>query len=363
MSQKKPLTEEWRTWLRMNLARGCSKEELLDRCCGVNGEGFTREEVEREFQSDNNNNNNNNNTASTTTTTTKFVNNGWKEWIRLQLDQGRSTHEELFQRLAITEGLDLDQVSMALGGYRARNHVAVAAAAAVVVPGEIHHHHRRPPFTKRGFLPRAWKLDTELVELYEIPNFLTLDECREVIQRIEAKSERSVVSHGAANSRTSRTCHLRLLEDETTTTTIDNKNSSSDIVLRVEDKLRALMNHDPTCAEPLQGQWYGPGEYFRPHCDWFSPGEDEYQKHCCAVGGQRTWTVMIYLNFVSGGGTTRFEHLGGREFVPIPGLALAWNNLDADGKTPNHWTLHEAKPVQSGKKYVLTKWFRERSMI
>jgi prolyl 4-hydroxylase len=375
INNDKPLTEAWRTWLRMNLARGCSKEVLLERC--VDKEGFSRRDVERELQigindNDNDNDNNkNNNKTKATTNKTKFVNNGWKEWVRLQLDQGKN-HEELFQRLAITEGLDLDQVSMALGGYRART----LCCSEMDNNNDTNNNNvvsqrrlPRPPFTKREFLPRAWKVDTELVELYEIPNFLTVDECQEVIRRIDDASvnnkslERSTVSYGEANSRTSRTRHFPLTDIDID---IDN---NDDIIRRVEDKLSALMmntnnNHyDSTCAaEPLQGQCYGPGEYFRPHCDWFSPGEEEYERHC-TVGGQRTWTVMIYLNFVNGGGgTTRFEHLGGREFVPIPGLALAWNNLDADDQTPNHWTLHEAKPVTSGRKYVLTKWFRERPM-
>ena len=43
------------------------------------------------------------------------------------------------------------------------------------------------------------------------------------------------------------------------------------------------------------------GEYFREHTDWFTPVTEEYRHHT-APGGQRTWTVMIYLNFVEEGG-------------------------------------------------------------
>ena len=48
-------------------------------------------------------------------------------------------------------------------------------------------------------------------------------------------------------------------------------------------------------------------------------------------------TVMVYLNSVEEGGETCFKRLG----VIMPGMALAWNNLQADG-TPNPFTLHEA---------------------
>ena len=70
---------------------------------------------------------------------------------------------------------------------------------------------------------------------------------------------------------------------------------------------------------------------------------EEYATHT-ASGGQRTWTVMVYLNAVERGGETLFRRLG-RSFTPVPGMALAWNNLHADG-TPNHFTLHEALPVE-----------------
>jgi prolyl 4-hydroxylase len=65
---------------------------------------------------------------------------------------------------------------------------------------------------------------------------------------------------------------------------------------------------------------------------------------------------MVYLNAVEAGGQTRFKRIG-RDFQPSPGLGLAWNNLDVEGR-PNHATLHEALPVIRGHKYVITKWFR-----
>ena len=68
---------------------------------------------------------------------------------------------------------------------------------------------------------------------------------------------------------------------------------------------------------------------------------------------------MIYLNAVERGGETCFKRLG-RCFTPVPGLALAWNNLQADGN-PNPFTLHEAMPVEQGSKWVITKWFREKA--
>ena len=40
----------------------------------------------------------------------------------------------------------------------------------------------------------------------------------------------------------------------------------------------------------------------------------------------------------------------------------AWNNLYIDG-TSNQNTLHEALPPKSGKKYIITKWWRSWNLI
>lgn len=336
----KPLTDDWRSWLRLNVARGCLKESLYDKC--VKEQGFSSEEVRTVLEETTGKKQDNtketkeeDETTSLQGSFSKPLNNGWKEWLRLQLDQG-APKEELFLR-CVQEQLNLDEVSQALGGYRARTYE----------PPRL----PKPEFTKRTFTPRAWKLDTDLLEIYEIPNFLTSEECHRVIQAIDSGVlQQSVVTRGPADSRTSRTCHLRI-------------EAPDGIAMQVEQKLRMLMgpHHDPTCAETLQGQRYGVGDYFHAHTDWFTPNTDEYETHC-QVGGQRTWTIMVYLNNVDEGGGTKFENIL-REFVPSRGTALAWNNLDADSRTPNPWTLHEAMPVTNGTKYVLTKWYRERPMV
>jgi prolyl 4-hydroxylase len=75
-------------------------------------------------------------------------------------------------------------------------------------------------------------------------------------------------------------------------------------------------------------------------------------------GGQRCWTAMIYLSAVEEGGETHFPNC---EFMvpPVEGMILIWNNLDRQG-APNEYSLHAARPVSRGVKYVVTKWFRER---
>ena len=200
------------------------------------------------------------------------------------------------------------------------------------------------PLTRSEHQPRAWRLDTSLAQVYELPGFLSRDECNAVIEAINQSLQPSTVTRGRSDYRTSRTCHLR--------------QNQPDLAASLDQRFAALFGVDPRLSEPIQGQRYDPGEYFKEHTDWFAPGTAEYTKHT-NTGGQRTWTVMVYLNAVERGGETLFRRLG-RSFSPVPGMALAWNNLQADG-TPNPFTLHEALPVEAGHKWVITKWFRAES--
>ena len=70
---------------------------------------------------------------------------------------------------------------------------------------------------------------------------------------------------------------------------------------------------------------------------------------------------MAYLCNVDAGGETMFPRLD----VMIPprrGTLLIWNNMSANGQ-PNGETVHAARPVERGVKYVLTKWYRERPWL
>jgi prolyl 4-hydroxylase len=197
------------------------------------------------------------------------------------------------------------------------------------------------PLTRPEHRPRAWRLDTPLAQVYELPDLLSRQECEALMAAIDRQLVPSTVTRGDSSYRTSRTCHLR--------------GSDAGLAERLDQRLASLLGVDARFSEPLQGQRYDPGQYFKEHTDWFAPGTDEFATHT-SPGGQRTWTVMIYLNTVARGGQTCFKRLG-RCFTPVQGLALAWNNLMADG-TPNPFTLHEAMPVQEGNKWVITKWFR-----
>lgn len=253
----------------------------------------------------------------------------WRSWLRLNRDRGCDLLE--LHRLAAAEGFDPEEIQREL------------SSAQPSMPPQ-RHCWNQPPLTHPLHQPRAWRLDTPLAQVYEIPALLSRRHCEAVIAAIDRGLVPSTVTVGPDDYRTSRTCHLSDVEPA--------------LASELDQRLAALMGVPVELGEPLQGQRYDPGQYFRAHTDWFEPGTREFEEHT-TQGGQRTWTLMIYLNTVIHGGETVFEHLG-RAFTPVAGTALAWNNLHPDGG-PNSHTLHEAMPVEEGVKYVITKWFRERA--
>ena len=256
----------------------------------------------------------------------------WKEWLLQNRDRGCDP-EGLMQR-ALDQGFAQEAIAAVLDSSSRGLTTTDSPSPDWLAWFEA-------PLTRQEHRPRAWRLDTSLAQVYELPALLSHEECEQVIEAINASLQPSTVTRGTSDYRTSRTCHLR--------------QHHAQLAASLDQRVAALFGVDPRLSEPIQGQRYDPGEYFKEHTDWFSPGTEEYATHTDS-GGQRTWTVMVYLNAVERGGETLFRRLG-RSFTPVPGMALAWNNLQADG-TPNPFTLHEALPVEAGQKWVITKWFR-----
>lgn len=182
-------------------------------------------------------------------------------------------------------------------------------------------------------------------EIYARRGFLTPADCAALITRIDAARRPSgLADHdGSAGFRTSETCDL---------------DGADPFVSGITARLAAFAGLDPAHAEPLQGQRYARGQEFKLHTDYFEPGGAEYDRYC-GIAGQRTWTLMAYLNMPAAGGATRFKRLD-KTIQPEAGKLLAWNNLLPDGR-PNYETLHQGLPVRSGTKYIITCWFRERA--
>ncbi|MCP3729040.1 2OG-Fe(II) oxygenase [Sphingomonas sp. MG17] len=201
-----------------------------------------------------------------------------------------------------------------------------------------------PVIARLGATPAIQRVPNPRLTLFIRRAFLEPELCASLIDRIDTNRRPSTISdyNGDAVFRTSETCDLSAADPD---------------VMEVERRIAALTGIDPAHGEPLQGQRYEVGQEFKAHTDYFEPHGVDFEKFC-SVAGQRTWTVMVYLNDVEAGGATRFKTID-KIVRPETGKLLAWSNLRPDG-TPNPATLHHAMKVRAGLKYVITKWFRER---
>ncbi|MGU3390917.1 prolyl hydroxylase family protein [Sphingomonas sp. M1A8_2b] len=199
------------------------------------------------------------------------------------------------------------------------------------------------PIIARLSTPGVQRVPSAKLDLFVCRDFLPADLCATLIDRIDSVRRPSTISdsNGDANYRTSETGDLSALDPA---------------VIEVERRIAALTGLDGRHGEPLQGQRYAVGQEFKGHTDYFEPTGVDYDRYCGVVGN-RTWTVMIYLNRPEAGGATRFKAID-KVIQPETGKLLAWNNRRADGSL-NAATLHQGMKVRSGVKYVITKWFRE----
>ncbi|GGB86834.1 hypothetical protein GCM10011494_01430 [Novosphingobium endophyticum] len=192
--------------------------------------------------------------------------------------------------------------------------------------------------------PSVRRFPVDNVEIYSADAFLSTDECRHLIALIESRASPS-----------------RLIDEENwegyRTSYSSDIDTDDETVHALELRLSEFTGIALACGESAQGQRYQCGQYFHEHCDWFDTAAGYWRKER-RCGGQRSWTAMIYLNTVDEGGRTDFIHLG-LSIPPQPGSLLLWNNALPDG-APNPLTMHAARPVVRGVKYVVTKWYRVR---
>jgi len=193
--------------------------------------------------------------------------------------------------------------------------------------------------------PAAWRYPVDRAEIYGIAGFLDAATCAHLVALIDEAAAPSALA-----------CDREWPGYRTSCSgDIDTRHHA---VRELEARLAALTGLAAARGEAAQGQRYECGQYFHEHCDWFDTAS-AYWPHEQRSGGQRSWTAMLYLNGVEEGGLTDFTRLALR-VKPAAGALLLWNNALPDGR-PNPWTMHAARPVERGVKYVVTKWFRTRT--
>ena len=130
------------------------------------------------------------------------------------------------------------------------------------------------------------------------------------------------------------------------------------IVARLEQRIATLLHWPLEFGEGLQILRYAPGAQYRPHYDYFDPGEPGTPT-ILRRGGQRVATLVMYLQEPEQGGGTTFPDVG-LEVAPKRGTGVFFSY---DRPDPATRTLHGGAPVLAGEKWVATKWLREREFI
>ena len=192
--------------------------------------------------------------------------------------------------------------------------------------------------------PRVQRVPSKDLTLFIRRDFLSAEECVELIDRIDAKRRPSTIAddNGDGYFRTSETCDL---------------DHADPFVAAINARLDAFAGIATAHGEPIQGQRYSVGQEFKAHTDYFDPKGAAFARYC-AVAGNRTWTLLVYLDQPAAGGATRFTKIG-KTVQPETGKLLAWNNRLSPGQ-PNPASIHHGMKVRSGVKHVITKWYRER---
>ena len=179
--------------------------------------------------------------------------------------------------------------------------------------------------------------------IFIVENFLNGAECDFLIEAAsDAFGPAPVVGKGSGEvspSRTSSTCYLA-------------REDLPEYLRKV-----SLLTGKPAehCELPQVGRYY-PNQQYLQHFDAFDLSNDDGRRFAANGGGQRTVTVLVYLNDVPRGGATAFPALN-IEVQPRRGMALVFFPSTLDGLL-DKMCLHAALPAVD-LKYVSQVWIRQ----
>ena len=131
-----------------------------------------------------------------------------------------------------------------------------------------------------------------------------------------------------------------------------------DLVLAImQERAARLVNVPVDQHEPPNVISYEPGQEFGLHVDYIDPRVPEFQVELQSMG-QRTATIVTYLNTDFEGAETHFPDAG-VTFRGGVGDAILFVNVLPDG-TPDFNTRHCGLPPTCGRKWVLSQWIRSQ---
>lgn len=263
----------------------------------------------------------------------------WRNWLQENIARGCSV-ESVVESM-ISGGFDKDAAS-----------AAVRAFLAGEIPGSSRYEYDTCPVSPDRIIyahDRAIYsvLRVERPQLILFGNVLSAEECDQVIELSEGKLQRSTI----VDPDTGRPEIVKNRSSESTSFQL----SETPLIDRLDRRISDLMNWPLENGEGMQILRYGVGGEYRPHFDYFPPDQPGHAPHI-ARGGQRTATLVVYLNDVEGGGDTVFPEAG-ISIPPRKGHAVYFRYFNNVGQL-DPATKHAGAPVRAGEKWIMTKWMR-----
>lgn len=180
-----------------------------------------------------------------------------------------------------------------------------------------------------------------------VGGLLSDEECEGLIELARPRMARSLTVQTATGGE-------ELNPDRTSNGMFFNRGETA-LVSAIEARIARLVRWPVAHGEGLQVLNYRQGAEYKPHYDYFDPGEPGTPT-ILQRGGQRVGTLVMYLNEPGQGGGTTFPDAG-FEVAPQRGHAVFFSY---DRPHPSTRTLHGGAPVLAGEKWVATKWLRQR---
>ena len=208
------------------------------------------------------------------------------------------------------------------------------------------------------------RVESVTPRVFVIDNFLTKEECQEIIAQGKQHGMTLSTLHSSSDGRAKQMTDTATRSSTNTWLTRD----FSSVTEKVYERAAMVTKIDPnlmqkfhetsashhSIAESLQVVRYKKGEEYTPHHDFVYPHvSDRYQ-------GTRFVTLLIYLNTVEGG-ETRFpravndHNAQGVEITPTVGKAVLFYNVLPDGNYDD-LSQHGSNPVLKGEKWLCNLW-------
>ncbi|KAG1273040.1 hypothetical protein G6F65_011301 [Rhizopus arrhizus] len=176
------------------------------------------------------------------------------------------------------------------------------------------------------------------LEIQLIQDFMTVDECEELMASASPAFRKSMVSADGS------------LQSEVMSSgrTSESAACSGDLCARITDRAAELLGCASTLFEPIQCVRYEMGQKFAPHYDVpLDAGLPDQST--------RAWTLLAYLNDGFEGGETLFPAFD-LSVRPLRGALLMFRNRGRQQRSVNPGALHAGQPVTRGSKYACNIW-------